>query len=621
MISFLLQLRGAIEKPCLPFVIFPRHDGGVVLAESGDSMRIEIGLALSLALSGCATSALQDAGPAPVEVKIIALNDFHGALEPPRQAIAAAGPDGGAVRVPAGGAAYLASAVRSLKAANPNNVVVSAGDLISASPLISSYFLDEPTVLAMNMIGLDFNAVGNHEFDRGQAELRRMQDGGCEKHTRVEPCQVDKDFGGADFGFLAANVATGEGGTLFPAYGLRSFGSGARSVKVGFIGLTLKETPTLVAPGGVVGLTFADEAESINAIVPKLKGEGADAIVVLIHQGVYSKVGYNDKGCDSLSGDLLPILARLDPGIDVVVSGHTHQSYVCDYATIDPDRPFLLTSAGRNGTLLTDIRLTIDPVAGRVVTRSADNLIVQGEGYQAASGAVEVNEAFPLYPRDAAVAGLVDRYAAAVAPVAQRVVGYLDGAALRQESPAGESVMGALIADAHLAFASAPENGGAQIAFSNSGGLRADIVPGADGAVTYGQLISAQPFGNTLVVQSFTGRQIRALLEQQFNSGTNSVAQPNMLMPSRGFTYSYDLTRPAGQRIIDPRLNGEPLRDEEVYRVAANNFIALGGDNFTVFTEGTDMVGGPTDVEVLETYIVNAGRLKPPVADRVTRIN
>ncbi|QPQ55916.1 bifunctional metallophosphatase/5'-nucleotidase [Allosphingosinicella flava] len=576
--------------------------------------------AVLLALSGCATTAVQDRAAAPIDVKIIALNDFHGALEPPGIAIPATAPDGGAVRVPAGGAAYLASAVQGLKAANPNHAVVSAGDLISASPLISSYFLDEPTIHAMNMIGLDFNAVGNHEFDRGRAELLRMQHGGCDKNTALQPCAVDPDFPGARFKFLAANVKTENGGTLFPSYGIRSYGKGKGGVQIGFIGLTLKETPTLVTPAGVAGLSFADEADSINALIPKLRSEGADAIVVLIHQGVSTKVGYNDKSCGGMDGDLMPILARLDPQVDLVVSGHTHNAYICDYGRIDPARPFLVTSAGRSGTLLTDITLSIDPSQGDVVARRADNMIVQGEGYQSASGAVAATGLYPRFPREPRVAALVDRYAAAVAPVAQRKVGTLAGPALRQANEAGESVLGALIADAHLAATSAPENGGAQIAFSNAGSLRADIVPAEDGSVTYGQLFAAQPFGNTLFVKSFTGRQIRALLEQQFNSGTNTAERPNMLLPSRGFTYGYDLSQPAGQRIIDIRLNGAPLDDAVVYRVAMNSFLATGGDNFTIFRDGGDPVGGPIDVDALERYIVASGRLAPPAANRITRI-
>ncbi|MDQ8755461.1 bifunctional metallophosphatase/5'-nucleotidase [Sphingosinicella sp. LHD-64] len=580
-------------------------------------MRARLAIALLLALAGCAgPRAIEDrAGAAPVRVKIIAFNDFHGALEPPRQAVPATAADGAEVRVPAGGAAYLASAIAERRAANPNNVVVSAGDLISASPLVSAAFLDEPTILAMNLIGLDINAVGNHEFDRGSAELLRMQNGGCERHTSRQPCQVDRDFPGARFRFLAANVRRENGETLFPAYVIRTFGEGAGEVKVGFIGLTLEGTAALVTPAGVAGLTFGDEADTINALIPRLRAERADAIVVVIHQGLSTDVGYNDHSCGGIDGPLLPILARLDPEVDLVVSGHTHNAYVCDYARIDPGRPFLVTSAGRSGTLLTDIDLSIDPAASRVLERRADNLIVQS----VAHNDFALRDDFPRYAPEPRVASLVGRYVAAVQRVTSRVVGRLQGPAPREASLTGESVLGNLVADAQLAATRAPDAGGAQIAFMNVTGVRADLVPAADGSLTYGQLFAAQPFANDLVTKSMTGRQIRALLEQQFDSGSNTVARPGMLAPSRGLTYRYDLTRPAGERIIDLRLDGVPLRDEASYRVTMNSFLASGGDNFTVFREGTDPRVGPSDLEALERYIAAASPLAPPPADRITR--
>src|SRR3712207_2250938 len=248
-----------------------------------------------IALSGCAAPLAKRAGSEPVAVKIIAFNDFHGNLEPPQRSVETPAPGPGALRVPAGGAAYLASAVDALRAKNPNNAVVSAGDLIGGSPLTSSLFLDEPTVLAMNLIGLDFNAAGNHEFDRGRAELLRMQNGGCAKNTfSHEPCRLDSEFPGAGFGFLAGNTLTETGQPLLPAYRIKTFGEGAATVRVAFIGLTLKRTASLVTPAGIRGLTFADEADTVNALVPRLKAEGAEAIVVLIHQGGETGGGYND---------------------------------------------------------------------------------------------------------------------------------------------------------------------------------------------------------------------------------------------------------------------------------------------------------------------------------------
>ena len=573
-----------------------------------------------VALAGCAGPRALGDRAAPVTVTIIAFNDFHGNIEPPKQSIAAPASGGETVRVPAGGAAYFASTVARLRAANPNNLVVSAGDMISASPLASAVFLDEPTILAMNMIGVDLNAVGNHEFDRGRAELLRMQKGGCEKYTLREPCQLDR-FPGAKFTYLAANVVTENGDTLFPASAIRTVGSGRGRVKIGFIGLTLKETGTMVTPAGVAGLQFRDEADTINALVPKLRAEGADAIVVLIHQGLSTKVGYDDKSCAGVDGDLLPVLARLDPTIDLVVSGHTHNAYICDYAKIDPTRPFLVTSAGKFGTLLTDINLTVDPAAGRVTAKSADNVIVQGEAYSSGSGPVAISQLYPRYGRDPTVAALVDRYVAAAAPIANRRIGTMTRPALRDTSPAGEQVLGDLIADAHLDATRDPKAGGAQIAFTNGFGVRTDIVPGPGGAVTFGHIFAAQPFGNNLVVKSMTGRQIKAVLEQQFNSGSNTVAAPNMLLPSAGFRFSYDLAKPAGQRIVEATLDGVPIRDDQVYRVAMNGFIASGGDNFTVFRDGVDPVGGPQDADALEAYFTAHSPLNPPVLDRIRRLD
>ena len=576
---------------------------------------------LFIGLAGCATVPAAERAAAPVEVKLIAFNDFHGNLMPPRQSISVAGAtEGETVRVPAGGVAYLASAIDALRTKNPNHLVISAGDMIGASPLVSSLFLDEPTIAAMNLIKVDYNALGNHEFDRGRAEILRMKQGGCEKHTLRDPCRVEP-FKGAEFGFLAANtVVTETNQPLFPAYGIRSFREGGREVKVGIIGMTLEGTPAVVTPAGVAGLEFRDEADTANALIPELRAKGAEAIVILIHQGAETEVGYNDKSCGGLSGDLIEILDRLDPEVDVVVSGHTHRAYVCDYGKVNPAKPFLLTSAGQYGTLITDIRLSIDPITREVVAKSADNVIVQGEGYESSGGAVATTDLHPRYAKHPGVAALIDRYAAEAAPLAARVVGRLTAPAERAANEAGERVLGNLVADAQLAATRAPDAGGAQIAFMNPGGVRADLVPGPNGEITYGQIFAAQPFGNALVVKSFTGRQIKALLEQQFASGSNSVERPNVLLPSAGFTFAYDLTKPAGQRIVEARFNGAPLQDDAVYRVTMNGFLASGGDNFTVFREGTNQLGGPQDVDALEAYLRAVSPLTPPQQDRIRKV-
>lgn len=576
----------------------------------------------ALALVGCASTGERRAARpgAPVEITLIAINDFHGNLEPPRRTITvpadAAGPE---VRVPAGGAAYLASAIEAVRARSPNHLVVSAGDLIGASPLTSSLFLDEPTILAMNLMRLDFNAVGNHEFDRGRAELLRVDRGGCAQHTLRKPCAVDADFPGADFPILAANVRTETGDTLLPAYGIRRFGRGRNQVDVGVIGMTLRNTPALVSPGGIAGLTFGDEAETVNALIPRLKAEGADVILVLIHEGLSSGGGgYNAKTCEGVTGDLMPILRRLSPEVDVVVSGHTHNAYICDFATVDAQRPFLVTSGGSLGTLLTEIRLRVDPRTGTVLSRSADNRIVQGEGYTSGGNSVVTSDRVPVYPADPRVAALVARYVAAAGPMAARPVGRLAGPATRDMVASGESVLGNLVADAQLA---GTRGSGAQIAFMNPGGLRADLVPATDGSISFGQIYAVQPFGNVLTVRTYTGAQIKAILEQQWASGTNTVDRPMILLPSAGFTYAFDTSRPAGQRVSDLRLDGVPVADDRSYRVSAPNFLMGGGDNFTAFAAGTEEVGGAQDIDAFEAYLAANPTLALPAANRIRNLS
>ena len=548
-------------------------------------------VAAMLALGGCVTAPPAPPPPlAPVEVQILAINDFHGNLEPPRIAVDATLADGTAVKVPAGGVSYLTSAARKLRGDQYYTVTVSAGDMIGGSPLVSALYLDEPAITAMEQVGIDYNAVGNHEFDRGIAELKRIQEGGCEKHTSRQPCAVEP-YNGADFQFLAANVLTADGSTLFPGTAIRDFGP----VQVGFIGMTLKETATLVTPAGVAGVTFADEAATANAAVPALKAAGADAIVLLIHQGGRSTGGYNDKTCPGFSGDILPIVGKLDPAIDLVVSGHTHAAYICELARTGRDRPLLLTSAGRYGTLITDIRLTVDP-AGGVTGHRADNVIVQNEGH----GDVRPVAELPSFGPDIGVDALLATYERASAPAAARVVGRLAGPVTKAESDDREHSAGNLIADAQLA---ASREAGAQVAFINSGGVRTDLVPAADGSVSFGQIFAMQPFGNNLVVKTLTGAQLKALLEQQFASGTNTAERPNMLMPSRNFFFAYDLARPAGERIVAMRLDGKPIDPASRYRVSVNNFMASGGDNFTVLAQGSEAVDAGLDLDALEAWL------------------
>lgn len=569
--------------------------------------RITVAALGALALAGCAQSRV-DGPAAPLTVKIIAFNDFHGALETPGRAIDVQVPDGSVVKVPAGGAAYFASAVKSLKAKAAHSVVVAAGDLTSASPLVSSLFLDEPTVKALSMAGLEINAAGNHEFDRGAQELKRLQSGGCAKLTKVEPCQIEP-FKGAAYSYLAGNTIQADGTSLFPGTMLRSFGNGRRKVTIGFIGLTTRLTGNYVDPAGIRGITFADEADTANRLAADLKAKGADAVVMLVHEGGYPARSDQPEKCDGLSGPIVDIAKRLTPAIDVIVSGHTHRAYICDYGATDPARPLLLTSAGNNGVMLTDIDLSFDPVTKRVTGKQAAQVIVQGDGVTSSAGPVKPVAAFPTFAADPAVAALVARYAAAAEPRAKRVVGRASAPILRDEDDdMKESPLGLLIADSQLA---ATRASGAQVALMNPGGVRASITP-TNGQVTFGDLYTVQPFGNNLQVKEMTGAQLRAVLEQQF-----AKTDGTMLLFPAGLTYSYDLSKPEGQRIIAPLVDGQPMRDDAVYRVTVNSFLGGGGDGFSALKAGKDVAGGMLDLDALEAWFARSQVVEPPALGRV----
>ena len=579
-------------------------------------------LALLLAplLAACASSPLPRQAAAvppdkPIEIGIVAINDFHGALEPPKQAVNIAKGDGTYLGVPAGGAAWLASAVEQIKAEHPNHVVVAAGDLTSASQLASSLYLDEPSVGVMNRIGLEFNAVGNHEFDRGPTELRRLQDGGCEKNTRLEPCRVEP-FAGAHYKYLSASTFKSDGSTLFPGTGLKVFDTPAGRITIGFIGLSLRAVPSLVRPEAVAELRFADEADTINALVPRLKAQGADAVVVLIHQGGKTKPGSDVNGCEAMDGDILPIIDRLGHGVDLIVSGHTHWAYVCEHAGKDPAHPILLTSAGVYGELVTDITLDFDAKTHALVGKSARNVIVQSQPYQATRGFIDNTDLVPRFAPRADIAAYVKRYTDAVAQQIARPAGHLSAGAPKWEGDDGwmGGPLGNLIADSQLA---GTRQLGAQLAFTNPFGIRTSLVPKADGTVTFGQLYSVMPFSNQLVVQTMTGAQIKAVLEE----GLDDTNPRQMLSPSANVHFTFDLRRPAGSRVVSLLVDGKPIDPAKSYRVATNSFLSEGGDFFTTFTKATDKVRAGIDVDAFETWLSAVPMRTLPVETRGVRLD
>jgi len=536
-------------------------------------------------------------------VQLLAINDFHGNLQPPSGSSGriAVGPGGATVN--AGGVEYLATWIKSLRTTNPNTITIGAGDLIGASPLISGLFHDEPTIESMNALGLDVTGVGNHEFDEGIAELLRMQFGnqlggnGCHP---VDGCQDGTPFGGSLFQYLAANVFYEHtNNTILPPYEIHKIGN----AKIAFIGLTLEGTPLIVTPAGVAGLEFRPEVPTINNLVAKLRAEqGVRSFVVLVHQGGFQNapfpLGYQDSDrCDNFRGDIVPIVNGLSNDVDVVVSAHTHQPFICRI------NGKLVTSASSFGRLITDIDLRIDHQTKDIVSATAHNVIVTRD-----------------VAKDADQTAIINKYDALSGPIANRVVGSQTADILRVATPAGETALGDVIADAQLASTSPTDFGGAVVAFMNPGGIRADLICSAPcsattpAPVTYNQLFTVQPFNNVMTVKTMTGDMIYRLLEQQF-TGANGILQV-----SNGFAYTWSPTQVPHVINGSVKINGVAVDKTASYRVAMNNFLAGGGDGFTVFNEGTNPLGGEIDLDAAVNYFMHNSPVSPGPQNRITQI-
>ena len=513
----------------------------------------------------------------PVQLQILALNDFHGNINTFSSSFGATG-----------GAQNLATNIAAAEAGVRNSIFVSAGDLIGASPLISALFHDEPTIEVMNEIGLDINGVGNHEFDEGPAELLRMQRGGS------HPVDGDLDgdgFDGADFKFLAANVIVDDTGkTLFPAYTIKNY----QGVKVAFIGLTLEGTPTIVTPAGVAGLTFRDEAETVNSIVRQLRRKtDIESFVILIHEGGFSGGGQNDCGT-GLTGPLATIVPAFHDAVDVVIAGHVNDEFVCEV-----DGKFV-TMADNAGRLFTDIDVTLDKKTKDMTVVAVNNL----PNLQSAAD-------------DPDVQALIDKYNTLSAPLANTLIGSITADINRIDDAEGESPLGQVIADAQLAATAQAGSGEAVVAFMNKGGVRDEIdflASGAegDGNVTYGEAFAVQPFGNSLVTMTLTGDQIDMLLETQFQGAVSR------LDVSDGLTYSLSASAAAGSKVSAIAIGGVPVVPTQGYRVTVNSFLADGGDGYGVLAAGTDRLGGDVDLDALVEYFEANSPVAPGPQDRVT---
>nr|WP_236579470.1 bifunctional metallophosphatase/5'-nucleotidase [Pseudanabaena sp. lw0831] len=518
-----------------------------------------------------------------VNIKIIAINDFHGNLEAGNLTFS---PSGTSDRIPAGGVEYLATHIKNLRVANPqikpqNTVTVSAGDTVGASPMISALFHDEPAIESLNALGLELNAVGNHEFDEGAEELYRKQKGGCHP---VDGCRDGDGFGGAKFKFLAANVINSENDKpIFPAYQVRTFDG----VKMAFIGMTLKGTSNLVSSSGIVGLEFKDEAATVNALIPELKKQGIKAIAVLLHEGGLNTGNYN--GCEGISGAIVDIVKQTDPEVDLFITGHTHQAYNCQI-----DRR-LVTSASFFGRLVSDIDVTLDRGTGDVASMRANNVVVTHD-----------------VPKHPALTQIVLKYKAIAAPLVNRAIGSITADITRTPYLNGISPLGRAIADAQLNATADPDLGGAVVAFMNPGGIRTDLSYSESedkGVVSYGQAFAVQPFRNRLVTMTLTGKQIKQLLESQFDNPR--LGQNRILQVSQGFTYSYSNSAALGERVSNIAFAGIPIAPVRDYRITVNSYLADGGDNFAVLKEGRDRLVGVLDIEALETYFKMLSPISP----------
>jgi 5'-nucleotidase len=544
------------------------------------------------------------------DVQLLSFNDLHGNLEPPsgssgrvteRQA------DGTTKTIDAGGVEYLATHLRQARQGHPYSVTAAGGDMVGASPLISGLFHDEPTIEALNKLDLDVTSVGNHEFDEGAKELGRLQNGGCHP---TDGCYTDTPFEGADFPYLAANVLNEKTGKpiLKPYWVWKK-----KDVKIGFIGVTLEGTPGIVSAEGVKGLTFKDEVETINKYAKVLQRQGVKSIVALIHEGGFPASTAYNYDCDApgagagISGPIVDIAKNVTPAVDALVTGHTHNAYVC--TVNDPaGRPRMVTSASSFGRLYTDTTLTYDRFTGdiaRTAVKSANHVVTRD------------------VPKAPDMTQLISKWNTLAAPIGNRPIGYISADV---PNTGTESPMGDLIADAQLAYGKQldPET---DLALMNPGGVRAGLTYAAkagegDGVVTYAEGFTVQPFANTVNLQDFTGAQVIQALKEQV-SGANAAA-PKILQPSSGLTYTLDLTKSGADRVVTDsiRLNGAPIDPAATYRVATNSFLAGGGDGFTTLGLGTNDLVGADDLAALAQYLTAGSSatspIAPPVPNRIT---
>ncbi|MEU7003571.1 bifunctional metallophosphatase/5'-nucleotidase [Nonomuraea sp. NPDC046570] len=589
---------------------------------------LRLALAGVVAASGFALAAgPADAGSRPartVPVRLLALNDFHGNLEPPSGSSGRMIDENGQT-VEAGGAVYVATHMKNL--ANRDTLMVAQGDLIGATPLISAAYHDEPSVEFLGKIGLDVAAVGNHEFDEGYDELKRIMRGGC--HS-VDGCSPAGQWKGAAYDYVAANVllkrpnanaereafaalGAGDGSSLrnlLKGYGIPALPPVSvkwmNGVPIGFIGLVTQTTPTIVTSEGIKDIEFVDEVKAANVASKLLKLVGIKAQVVLMHEGDQVTPGQSPDACSAVPGAGNRIATQVDAEVDLILSGHSHQAYKC--VVKDPEGGDRLYSQGGSfGRVITQVDFGVN-----TRTRDIDRSTVVADNH------VVTRTVAP----DTEIAQFVQTWKDRVAPVANKPIGRITADITNSATPSGESALGNLIADGQLE--GTRTGGNAQLALMNPGGVRTSLsyagsaAGEGDGVVTYGEAFSVQPFNNLMQVVTLTGAQLKTALEQQFTGGPNGQPFTKILQPSANFAYTYSKSAPWGSRVSNMTLDGAAVTDTQSIRVAINNFLVGGGDAFAVFKEGTDVWSGPLDIDAFAAQLGRNNPIAPPATNRIT---
>jgi 5'-nucleotidase len=485
-----------------------------------------------------------------VEIQLLGINDFHGQINTTKTV------DG----VEMGRADYLATNMYERASENKNTLMVHAGDVVGASAPVSALFNDEPTIEILNEIGFDVGTVGNHEFDDGADECERLVN------------EV------ADFPYTVSNVVyEGTNKTIFPSYYVKR----VSGVKIGFVGVVIKDTENIVMPEAIEDIEFLDEIDSVNKSVKKLKRKGVETIVVLAHVP-----GEQNSETNEISGQIADLATGIDDSVDVIFGGHDHSGI---NGEVDNK---LIVETYSAGKAFSDVDLVINKRTGDVIEKEAEIVNNVQEGVEP----------------DPTIKSIIEKYELEVEPVVSQVIGVAAKDITKEQNESGESALGNLIADAQKV------NMDTDFSFLNPGGIRADLDAGE---ITWGELFTIQPFSNYLVKMTMTGSQIRELLNQQWQKSTTRMLQIS------GLSYTWDSTKEAGEKVINIYdESGNELGEDTEYTITTNSFLASGGDGFSIFATISEQIYGPVDIDALVEYIESfENDIDSSIEGRINKIN